>query len=101
MLILRDDSVIETFASPDSPPTWIEAIDVENGEYEFCDDRGQKYIGKILKGEGFRAVDDLELVPDGPADMAHALKMIEEAVDIESGNNFSDLEALRTHISKE
>ena len=30
MLILRDDPVIEVFASPDNPPNWIEPIDIEN-----------------------------------------------------------------------
>ena len=32
--------MIVLFDSPDAPPNWIEWIDVENGEYRFCDDKG-------------------------------------------------------------
>ena len=41
MVMLRDDQVIELFDSVDNPPDGIEGIDIENGEYQFCDERGQ------------------------------------------------------------
>ena len=53
MLILRDDPVIEVFASPDNPPNWIEPIDIENEEYSFCDDNGQRYAGLITQPAGW------------------------------------------------
>jgi hypothetical protein len=32
MIMLRDDQMIEIFRSADAPPSWVEAIDIENEE---------------------------------------------------------------------
>jgi hypothetical protein len=45
MIMLRDDQVIEVFDSPDDPPSWIEAIDIENGEYQFCEEHANGMLG--------------------------------------------------------
>jgi hypothetical protein len=45
IFILRDDLVLEVFDTSDNPPNWIEPIDIENEEYSFCDDHGQRYGG--------------------------------------------------------
>lgn len=99
MLILRDDPVIETFESPEKPPTWIEAIDVENQEYQFCDDRGQRYIGKIKKGKGFFSQDTFELIPDGVPDKANLETLLNKAERIEAGDQFKTLEELKEHLT--
>jgi hypothetical protein len=52
MMILTDDHAIELFDSPGHPPNWIELLDVENGEYQFCDDSGQRYVGEIARPAG-------------------------------------------------
>lgn len=98
MLILRDDPVIETFESPEKPPNWIETIDVKNQEYQFCDDTGQRYVGKIKK-RGFFSADTFELIPDGPPDRANLAKMLDEAEMIEAGDRFATLEELRKHLT--
>ena len=83
MFILRDDRVIETFDSPREPPNWIEWIDVENGEYQFCDDQGQRYRGVQVTRGAFFTHDGIELVPEGIADPANAIALVEEAVAVE------------------
>jgi hypothetical protein len=98
MLIRRDDPVIETFESPDNPPNWIETIDVENQEYQFCDDQGQRYIGKIKKG-GFFSHDTFELIPDGLPDRSNLAKMLDSAEMIEAGDRFATLDELRIHLT--
>ena len=99
MLILRDDRVIETFDSPDAPPDWIEWIDVQNGEYLFCDERGQLYRGVLVRRGAFFTRDGIALVPEGTPDPANAIALVEEAVAIEPGScAFGDLSSLRRYI---
>jgi hypothetical protein len=102
MLILRDDPVLEIFESPSSPPDWIETIDIENDEYSFCDDHGQRYVGVIVKPAKrfslwFRP-DRFELRPEGIPDIANALALVDRAVEIEPNRFFSDLASLRLHL---
>lgn len=67
--MLRDDAVIEIFDSPDRPPDWIEGVDVENGEYEFCDDRGQRYVGVITRSSSWWRQPEFELRPEGQSNV--------------------------------
>jgi hypothetical protein len=98
MLLLRDDGVIETFASPDSPPDWIEPIDVQNQEYSFCDLRGQKYKGEMTKRVGVFGSGAYRLVPYGPADPRHTSALLDRATGVEGDERFPDLDSLRRHI---
>lgn len=98
MIMLRDDPVIEIFDSPDNPPAWIEAIDVENEEYEFCDDRGQRYVGVINRFSAWRGEPEFALRPEGSPELKNALDLIQRAEKIEPNQQFSDLEALRLHL---
>ena len=95
MLILRDDLILETFESPDQPPTWIEWIDIENEEYEFCSDRGHRYIGKV-RGDG--GLGEWTLVPAGTPDLENAVSLVHRAVGIER-SQFSDLASLLAYIT--
>lgn len=99
MLILRDDMVVETFDSPEHPPDWIETIDVENQEYEFCDDRGQRYVGKIEKGKGWLSRNGYRLVPVGQPDPAFLFAFLARATCIEPGGRFSSLDDLKEHLT--
>ena len=65
MIMLRDDSVIEIFESPERPPNWIEGIDIENGEYQFCDHRGLRYIGVINRKFRIFRHPEFHLEPEG------------------------------------
>ena len=98
MLILRDDPVIEVFASPDNPPNWIEPIDTENEEYSFCDDNGQRYAGLITQPAGWFRPAVFVLRPVGAPDMANAIALVDRAVAIEPNDEFTDLASLRSYL---
>lgn len=98
ILILRDDSVIETFADPKFPPSWIEVIDVSNKEYRFCSDYGQRYIGKINKSPGLFKPWTFVLQPEGQPDIRNALELVDNAKNVETNEKYTNLDDLRNHI---
>ena len=99
MIMLRDDPVIEIFDSPDFPPNWIEAIDIENGEYQFCDDRGRRFVGEITGAAGFFRAAQWRLRPEGAPDIKNVLTLLERAKMIEPNDKFPDLETLKKHTT--
>jgi hypothetical protein len=98
MLMLRDDPVIELFDSPDNPPNSIEAIDVENGVYKFCDEFGQKYIGVITRPKSLFCEAVFQLQPYGKPDFKNILSMIDRAELLEPNERFASLSALRQYL---
>ena len=98
MLMLRDEPVIEIFDSPDNPPGWIETIDIENNEYQFCDDDGRRYVGVIARPSGWFRPPLFELKPVGSPDLANALALVDRAIAIEPNRRFDDLAALRRYL---
>jgi hypothetical protein len=99
MITLRDDAVIEVFDSPDHPPSWIEGVDVENGEYQFCDEHGQRYVGVVTRPSTWRKQPEFVLRPEGVPDLNNALALIDRAQVIEPNHQFPDLETLRKHLT--
>jgi hypothetical protein len=99
MIMLRDDAVIEIFESPDDPPDWIEGIDIENGEYQFCDERGQRYVGVITCPSTVFRQPEFQLHPEGKPELRNVLALIDRAKAIEHNDRFPSLEALRQHLS--
>ena len=98
MLMLLDEPTIVVFDSPDNPPDWIEAIDVENQEYQFVDEDGQQFVGVITRpGSWFRSP-QYELKPVGSPELANALDLVDRAVAIEPHYKFKDLGKLRAHL---
>ena len=98
MLMLLDEPVIEIFDTPDNPPDWIEAIDIENNGYQFCDDDGQQYVGVITRPSSWFRLPLYELKPVGLPDLANALTLVDRAVAIEFNHKFDDLVALRSYL---
>jgi hypothetical protein len=97
--MLNDEKVIEVFESSAAPPKWIEAIDVENNEYSFCDDRGQRFVGIVTKSRGWFGDKTFELRPEGAADISNALSLVEKAVAVKPNERFSDLSALCEYLN--
>src|SRR5687767_13985867 len=93
MLILRDDLVLETFKSPDQPPDWIEWIDIENEEYQFCDDSGQRYRGRVTSDLSWWRIE-----PIATPDRQLALALIDRDVDIER-SAFPNLASVRAQAT--
>jgi hypothetical protein len=62
-LVLDTDGCLNIFDSVDAAQQHLEAIDIENDEYEFCDESGQPFVGELLpsrgmfSGGGFRIVE--------------------------------------------
>jgi len=98
MMLLTDDRVLEVFESPQSPPSWIEAIDIENGEYRFCDDKGQRYVGISTKRTGWLGTGKFELRRAGRPDLKNALELVDAAVSIKPNSVFPDLASVRQHL---
>jgi hypothetical protein len=99
IIMLRDDQVIELFDSHERPPSWIEGIDIENGEYQFCDDRGQPYVGVIIQPSGIFRQAEFRLQPQGTPDIKQALALIDQAKELQPNDRFSDLNALRNYLT--
>ena len=97
--MLRDDRVIEIFDSPNSPPDWIEGMDIENQEYQFCDDIGQIYVGQISKpSTAFRQA-SWSLQPYGKPDIRNLEELINKAETIEPNDQFPNIETLKNHTT--
>jgi len=92
--------MIEVFRSADAPPSWIEAIDIENGEYRFCDERGQRYKGTITHPPGWFKAAEFRLLPEGSPSLNNALELIDGAQGIEPNDQFPNLESLRRYLTK-
>ena len=75
------------------------SIDVENGEYRFCDDRGQRYVGVVTKSASWRRQPEFVLGPAGAPELKNVLDLIERAEAVEANDRFPDLEALRKHLT--
>lgn len=60
-----------------------------NGEYQFCDEDGQRYVGVIVRRPGFFSFrEGFELRPEGSLDLRHVLALIDRAVEIEPNDRF-------------
>ena len=57
LLVLDKDACLYVFDSVEAAEGHLEAFDIENNEYEFCDDSGQPYAGELTGSRrGFRIV---------------------------------------------
>jgi len=100
ILMLRDDRVIEIYESLAPLKGDVETIDIENQEYEFCDQNGQRYVGVVTEKSGWFRSGDFELRPEGNPDVKNALRLLDSAVALEPNEGFTDLEALRAYLLK-
>ena len=98
MMVLLDEPTLVLFDTPDKPPDQLETVDVMNGEYFFCNDKGQRYVGYITRSRTWFHPPEFGLRPDGKPDIKDALALVDRAVMIESNKWFPDLESLRRHL---
>ena len=71
MLVLETNgSLLNLFSSGADAESHLEAIDIENGEYEFCDDTGQRFVGEIIAPVTKFHAGNFRLKPDGVPDKA-------------------------------
>ena len=102
MLVLETiDGGLIVFPSAASATGHCELIDVENGEYEFCDHEGQRYVHSITSRTSFFSPGGFTLVPEGTPDTQNALKLIDRARYLQGKRcNLSSMDELKAFISK-
>ena len=101
LLVLERDGCLHVFDSVDDAHRHLEIIDIENHEYEFCDDSGQPHMGEVIKTPGFFGRYDFHIVPCGPPDPALPLSFIGRAKQLEAKRAlFKTLDEARAHFSR-
>jgi hypothetical protein len=65
LIVLDTDGIVNLFASPEEAEKHLEAIDIEDNEYEMCDERGQRYVGKLLSPITAMRPGTFRLEPEG------------------------------------
>ena len=77
----KDDGSLFLFESVSEAEAEFEVIDVENGEYEFCDDTGQRFIWEIVPVRGFWNGNRLSyrIRPSGSPDRVFLSGLVERA----------------------
>jgi hypothetical protein len=103
LLVLDRDGYLHVFESLDAAHRDLETIDIENHEYEFCDDSGQQYLGEVIKTPGFFGRYDFRIVPDGSPDPALPLSLISRAkrLEVAKATPFKTLDDARAYFSRE
>ncbi len=99
ILVLCDDNVIRLFDSLEEVRRWVEPIDVQNEEYLFCDETGQRYRGLMLRPVGVIAEGAFELRADGQPDPQNAKDLVDRASGVAPNRWHKDLESLRRHLT--
>ena len=67
LLVVDRDNNLSIHASVRDAERHLETIDVEDGEYQFCDESGQPYMGEVLKPVG--------KFSSGQCRMAHPIRL--------------------------
>jgi hypothetical protein len=57
--------LLSAFVSPRDAEAHLEVIDIENREFEFCDEVGQQFIGEVFHSESKPGRRSFRLVPKG------------------------------------
>jgi hypothetical protein len=77
LLLLLDEPTLMLFEAPDKPPDSLEAVDVLNNEYRFCEDNGQLFVGMNAHPGGWFRAPEYVLRAQGPPAIANALKLVD------------------------
>jgi hypothetical protein len=98
MMVLLDEPTLMLFESPYKPPEWLEAVDVLNNEYRFCDDNGQRFVGASTHPGGWFREPEYALRAQGSPDIANALELVARAGMIMPNPWFADVDSLRCYL---
>jgi len=81
LLVVDRDNNLSIHASVRDAERHLETIDVEDGEYQFCDESGQPYMGEVLKPVGKFSSGQFRIVPHGASDSTLPLSFISRSTD--------------------
>jgi hypothetical protein len=83
LVLETNGGLLHLFSSVREAETHLETIDIENGEYEFCDDSGQGLVGEIVTRVSFFRAGSFRLRPDGAPDRAVLDSVLSRACSLE------------------
>lgn len=88
--------LLHLFSSVVEAESHLEAIDIENKEYEFCDDTGQRFVGNVIKPVTRFGTGSFNLKSDGKPDKAFIALFLSHARSLDrSCNGIKSLDDLR------
>ena len=92
----KDDGSLFVFASIAEAETEFELIDIENGEYEFCDHAGQRFVAEIAAPARAFQAGSYRLHPKGAPDKELVCQLVARASNLSKGTpDVRSLEDLR------
>jgi hypothetical protein len=102
LLVLDTDGCLNIFNSVDAAQHHLEAIDIENNEYEFCDESGQPYAGELLPSRGMFSGDPgFRIVRRGSPDPSLPQSLINRTKHFwPKGTPFKTLDDARAYFSR-
>ena len=97
MLVLEiNGGLLHLFSNAEEVESYVEPIDIENGEYEFCDDSGQRFVGEIIHPTKLLRSGSVRLVPIGIPDQTLVASFVSRARTLDRGcDGFQSLDDLR------
>ena len=101
LLVLDQAGYLDIYASLADAEKQLETTDIENGEYEFCDQTGQRFEGQITAPiTSFRS-GSFRLIPKQEPDPALPLSFVARARKLgRSLKHIRNLEALKVALTK-
>ncbi len=75
----KDDASLHLFTCMSEAETHFEAVDVQNGEYEFCDERGQRLAPEIVNPVTTFGSGNYRLRPTGAPESALFSSLVSRA----------------------
>jgi hypothetical protein len=81
LVFAKDERSLTAFPSDYEVKVQCELIDVQNGEFEFCEDNGQRYAYAVTKSKvlfGLISSETYILVPEGVPDIQNVMRLIDK-----------------------
>jgi hypothetical protein len=73
------------FSSVSEAESHLEAIDIENGEYQFCDDAGQRFVTEIIAPVTTFRAGRFRLKPEGVPEKSVVAAFLSRSRSLERG----------------
>ena len=78
---------------------WVEPIDIDNEEYRFCDEKGQRYVGVMVRAVGRFGAGTFEFRAEGQPEVKNAADLVDQATGVAPNKWHKDLASLRRHLT--
>jgi hypothetical protein len=100
LLVIDRDNTVGIYDSVADAESHLETIDIEGGEYEFCDETGQPYFGNVIEPVGKFRSGEFRIVPRGTPDPSLPAAFLSRAIDYRSRlPGLKTLEEARAHFA--